>query len=44
MKRLRRVVELFNGCLGVCEDMNEPRYAMVDMLGMFTLTIFLCHT
>jgi hypothetical protein len=37
MKRLRRVLELFNGCLGACDDMNEPRfgYAMVDMLGMF---------
>lgn len=32
MQRLRRVVELFNECLGVCEDMNEPRYAMFDML------------
>ncbi|KAN0114720.1 hypothetical protein V8E51_004264 [Hyaloscypha variabilis] len=30
MKRLRSVVELFNRCLDVCDDMNEPRIAMVD--------------
>lgn len=32
MKRLRRVVELLNRCLGICEDINEPRYAIVDAL------------
>lgn len=33
-KRLRGVLELFNRCLGVCDDFNEARYAMVDVLGM----------
>lgn len=33
-KRLRSVLELFNRCLSVCDDFNEARYAMVDVLGM----------
>lgn len=33
VKRLRNVIELFNRCLSVCEDMNEPRYAMIEVLG-----------
>jgi hypothetical protein len=28
---LRRVVELFNRCLDVCEDLNEPRLAMIEI-------------
>ncbi|PMD58307.1 uncharacterized protein K444DRAFT_442726 [Hyaloscypha bicolor E] len=32
MKRLRSVVELFNRCLDVCEDLNEPRIAMVEVI------------
>ncbi len=35
MKRLRSSIELFTRCLGVCEDMNEPRYAMIEVLGKF---------
>jgi len=35
MRKLRSVTELFNRCLTVCEDdMNEARYAMVDVLGL----------
>jgi hypothetical protein len=33
MKRLRSVLELFNRCLDVCEDMNEARLTMADVLG-----------
>jgi hypothetical protein len=28
---LRRVVELFNRCLDVCDDPNEPRLAMIEI-------------
>jgi hypothetical protein len=35
MKRLRSAIELFNRCLVVCEDMNESRYAMIEVLGKF---------
>jgi hypothetical protein len=28
---LRRVVELFNRCLDVCDDANEPRLAMIEI-------------
>jgi hypothetical protein len=34
MKRLRSVLELFNRCLDVCEDMNEARLSMADVLGI----------
>ena len=40
-KRLRGVLELFNRCLGVCDDFNEARYAMVDVLGMDISVCFL---
>jgi hypothetical protein len=39
MKRLRSVVELFNRCLDVCEDLNEPRIAMVEVIGMVLFAI-----
>jgi len=32
IKRLRSAVEVFNRCLDICEDLNEPRYAIVDIL------------
>jgi hypothetical protein len=41
MKRLRSVLELFNRCLDVCEDMNEARYAMADVLGILLCPISL---
>jgi hypothetical protein len=43
MKRLRSAIELFNRCLAVCEDVNEPRYAMIEVLGMVLFFICLHH-
>ena len=32
--RLRRVVELFNRCFAICEEINESRLAVIDVMGM----------
>jgi hypothetical protein len=37
MKRLRSAIELFNSCLEVSEDVNEPRFAMSEVLGKFRI-------
>lgn len=35
MKRLRNMVELFNRSVDVCEDVDEVRYMILDVLGIY---------
>ena len=33
LSRLRRVVELFNRCFDICEELNEARLTVVEVMG-----------
>ena len=37
LNRLRRVVELFNRCFAICEEINESRLAVIEVMGNFVL-------
>lgn len=37
--RIRRVIELFNRCIAVCDEENESRIAMVDFLDPMTVIL-----
>lgn len=40
--RLRRVVELFNRCIGVCDGedgLNEARLAMIEVLDIMVMVL-----
>ena len=33
LSRLRRVVELFNRCFDICEELNEARLTVIEVMG-----------
>lgn len=44
LKKMRSVVELFNRCLSVCDDLNEARLAMADVFGMSNPLFWWCNS